>query len=309
MKYVFGPVNSRRLGISLGIDIVPYKTCSFNCVYCECGCTTELTDEVKEYFPFGEIVSEIRQVLDKGPVIDVVTFSGSGEPTLHCKLGDIIDFIKENYPRYKIAVLTNSSLLHRDDVRRGILKADIIYPSLDAVSEDLFSRIMRPVSGTDPEVIINSIMTLRREFEGLLCLEVFIIPGMNDADNELRKLKDACLKINPDEIHINSLDRPGAEEWIKPMDAEILERIKIIFHPLPVRFIGLVRSGESAVSYFADYESDVADAVMHTGSTAEEIAEQLGMRLFDVLRALKSLQKKGKVKIFYDGDNQKFTRI
>lgn len=155
MKYVFGPVNSRRLGISLGIDIVPYKTCPFNCIYCECGSTTDLTDEVKEYFPFEEIVSEINQTLDKGPAIDVVTFSGSGEPTLNSRLGDIINYIKTVYPQYQIAVITNSSLLNRYDIRRRILKADIIYPSLDAVSEDVFNKIMRPLAGTKPEAIIE----------------------------------------------------------------------------------------------------------------------------------------------------------
>ncbi len=300
MKYVFGPVNSRRLGISLGIDIVPYKTCPFNCIYCECGSTTDLTDEVKEYFPFEEIVSEINQTLDKGPAIDVVTFSGSGEPTLNSRLGDIINYIKTVYPQYQIAVITNSSLLNRYDIRRRILKADIIYPSLDAVSEDVFNKIMRPLAGTKPEAIIESIVSLRKEFKGLLCVEIFIIAGINDADDELSKLKNACIKINPDEIHLNSLDRPGAEEWVKPMDELNMERVKMFFYPLPVKLVGRARSNSDITEFYSNLEKNVIDTIREDGLAAKEISGQLGIRLFDVLRVLKNLQKKGLVKKFSD---------
>lgn len=295
MKYVFGPVNSRRLGVSLGVDIVPFKVCSFNCVYCECGGTTELTDEVKEYISYDEIAEEIRQVLSKKPVIDVVTFSGSGEPTLNSRLGDLIKFIKTGFPDYRVAVLTNSSMLHRADVRESLLDADIIYPSLDAVSDEVFKKIMRPVDGTDPESIIDSIALLRNEFKGIICLEIFIIAGVNDTDDELRRLKDACIKISPDEIHLNHLDRPGAEEWVKPSDLENLNRIKLFFDPLPVKLVGRVQGAESTTHYFAEFENCVFDAVGKNGSNAEELADRLNMRFFDVLRSLKNLQKKKRV--------------
>ncbi len=295
MKYVFGPVNSRRLGRSLGVDIVPFKVCSFNCVYCECGGTTELTDEVKEYLPYEDITVELVQVLSKKPLIDVVTFSGSGEPTLNSRLGDLINFIKNDFPEYKVAVLTNSSLLHRKDVRNGLLNADIIYPSLDAVSEKAFNKIMRPVAGTDPEKIIDSIRLLRNEFNGILCLEIFIIAGVNDTEDELLRHKEACVKINPDEIHINHLDRPGAEEWVKPSDAQNLERIKRYFDPLSVKLVGRDQGTESSAHYFNEFENCVLEALDKNGSTAEELAEQLNMRLFDVLRSLKNLQKKKSV--------------
>ncbi len=295
MKYVFGPVNSRRLGVSLGIDIVPFKVCSFNCIYCECGGTTVLTDEVKEYIPYSEIVAEISQVLDKKPSIDVVTFSGSGEPTLHSRIGDIIGFIKKTYPEYKVAVLTNSSLLHKADVRKSILQADIIYPSLDAVSKKVFNKIMRPVSGTDPQIIIDSITLLRREFKGIICLEIFIIAGINDTDDELFKLKEACIKIGPDEIHINHLDRPGAEDWVKPLDVENLERVRKYFMPLPVKLVGRVQGAARGTDYFDKHMNSVLEALDKNGSTAEDLADKLNMRLFDVLRALKNLKKSGSV--------------
>jgi len=295
MKYVFGPVNSRRLGVSLGIDIVPFKVCSFNCVYCECGSTTELTGEVKEYLPYDGIISEIKEALDRKPVLDVITFSGSGEPTLNSRLGDLIRFIKKNYPEYKVAVLTNSSGLHRADVRENLLQADILYPSLDAVSENVFNRIMRPLPGVDPAGIVDSIALFRKEFKGKLCLEIFIIEGINDTEDELQKLKEACIKIVPDEIHLNHLDRPGAEEWVKPAGITNMERVKNYFYPLPVKLIRRDPGKTATGEYFDEYEKCVLNAVQQNGSTAEELSGSLGMRLFDVLRALKSLQQKGEV--------------
>ena len=307
MKYVFGPVNSRRLGVSLGIDIVPYKVCSFNCIYCECGCTTELTGAVKEYLPYNEIIAEVDQVLSKSPILDVVTFSGSGEPTLNSRIGDIIKYIKFNYPEYKIAVLTNSSLLYREDVRRSLLAADIIYPSLDAVSEKIFNKIMRPLPGTSPDSFVDSIVFLRSEFKGKLCLEIFIIEGINDTDDELSLLKEACMKINPDEIHINHLDRPGAEEWVKPTDANNLERVKKYFKPLPVKLVGMVRNTGVVKDYFDQYDNTVLDAIRKTGSTVEEVADILNMLIFYVLWALKNLQKKGELIKKTAGDREIYT--
>ena len=295
MKYVFGPVNSRRLGVSLGIDIIPWKVCSFNCIYCECGSTTILTEEVKEYLLYDEIIAEISEVLSKKPEIDVVTFSGSGEPTLNSRLGDLIKYIKKFFPEYKVAVLTNSSLLHRVDVRTGLLDADIIYPSLDAVSESVFNKIMRPVPGTDPEAIIDSIALLRKEFKGIICVEIFIIEGLNDSEDELARLKQACIKINPDEIHLNHLDRPGAEDWVKPLDSDNLERIRDYFYPLSVKLTGRVQGSEKIKEYYDEYADAVIDALDRDGSTAEELANRLNMRVFDVLRSVRQLKKTGRV--------------
>jgi wyosine [tRNA(Phe)-imidazoG37] synthetase (radical SAM superfamily) len=263
---------------------------------------------VKEYLPYDEIVSEIGQVLRKKPAIDVVTFSGSGEPTLNSRLGDIIKYIKENFPEYKTAVLTNSSLLHRSDVRAGILGADIIYPSLDAVSEKVFNKIMRPLPGVSPESIVESIVLLRNEFKGRLCLEIFIIAGLNDTEDELSKLKEACIRINPDEIHLNNLDRPGAEEWLRPVDYDRMEKVRDFFCPLPVKLVGRVRSADRRTEYYEEYENIVCNAVNDNGSTPEELAGQLNMRLFDILRALKSLQKNGRVERSSDGKKVIFTR-
>ena len=145
-KHLFGPVPSRRLGLSLGIDPIPYKTCSFDCVYCECGATTKLTAARKEYIPVDEIISELDSFLSSNPTLDYITFSGSGEPTLNIGIGRVISYLKKNFSQYKIAVLTNSSLFSDPEVREELLLADVIMPSLDAVSENVFQKI------TDPQV-------------------------------------------------------------------------------------------------------------------------------------------------------------
>jgi wyosine [tRNA(Phe)-imidazoG37] synthetase (radical SAM superfamily) len=300
MKYVFGPVTSRRLGLSLGIDITPFKTCSFNCIYCECGHTTILTDELKEYVPYNDVINEIEQVLSKNPIIDVVTFSGSGEPTLNSRIGDMIEYIKSNFPKYRVAVLTNSSMLHKDEVRRNIINADIIYPSLDAVSPDLFKKINRPIGGIDTNTIIDSLILLRKEFKGKLSIEIFIINKLDYTDEELTKLKEACFKISPDEIFINSLDRPGAEDWIKPVDTKNLERIRDFFKPLPVKLVMKREMPDSSKGYFNIYEDSVYSVITNDRLSAEEISDILNLRFFDVLRTVNSLQNEGRIKKVLD---------
>ena len=143
----------------------------------------------------------------------MITFSGSGEPTLHNGIGHIIDYIKENFPEYKITVLTNGTLLFIESVRKSILNADIVIPSLDAVSEEMFNKINRPVIGTNPERFVQGLIDFSQQFEGKIILEIFIISELNDDELELKKIRDACLKISPDLIQLNHLDRPGAEDW------------------------------------------------------------------------------------------------
>jgi wyosine [tRNA(Phe)-imidazoG37] synthetase (radical SAM superfamily) len=301
MKYVFGPVNSRRLGKSLGLDIIPFKYCSFNCVYCECGATTILTDEVREYIPYENIISEIDNVLCSGPDIDIVTFSGSGEPTLNSRLGDIIKHIKQSYPENKVAVLTNSSLLHRTDVRKGLLGADIIYPSLDAVSENIFTKMMRPISGINPEKIIESITELRQEFSGRLCLEIFIISGLNDTEDELEKLRRASIRIKPDEIHLNHLDRPGTEQWVKPMQLEKMEEVMQYFLPMQVKIVGRSSPVSDGISYLDDIETTLHNTLEEKWQSAGELADNLNLRIADVLKAAERLTGSGKVKKILQG--------
>lgn len=219
-KYWYGPIHSRRLGRSLGVDVMPLKTCSLDCVYCECGKTNALTLERKEYFPTEEIIQSLDQALREKKDLDYITFAGSGEPTLHIGLGRIINFIKDNYSQFKVAVLTNGTLLNDPAVIKDLSSADLVVPSLDAVSNDAFQKINRPEQSLTAESIIAGIENFKENFNGEIWLEIFIIPGINDDEQELRLFKKTIEKLNIKKVQLNTLDRPGAVDWLKPVSKE-----------------------------------------------------------------------------------------
>ncbi len=223
MNYLYGPVPSRRLGVSLGIDLIPHKICSFNCIYCECGPTTKLTIKRDEFKPVNLVIEELNNYLKDKPKLDYITFSGSGEPTLYKKIGTIIDFLQKDYPDYQIALLTNSSLLHKKKVRNQIKKVDLISPSLDSVIKRNFETINRPHSKIKLSQIIEGLIELRKEFDGKIFLEIFIVPNINDSKEELYKFHDIIKEIKPDLVQLNTLDRPGAEDWCTPASKSSLE--------------------------------------------------------------------------------------
>jgi wyosine [tRNA(Phe)-imidazoG37] synthetase (radical SAM superfamily) len=232
-KHLFGPVNSRRLGISLGVDLVPSKTCSLNCIYCEAGKTTVLTNKRQEYVKFDEIILELDDYLKSNPYLDFITFSGAGEPTLFSRLGDLICYIKNQYPEYKICLITNSTMFTDQTVIEEVLQADIILPSLDAVSEDAFQKMNRPCPGITAESIVNGLIRLRKQFVHQMWLEIFIVPGINDSDREISLFKETILHIQPDQVQLNSLDRPGTEDWVKPELRNRLNEIAVKLQPTP----------------------------------------------------------------------------
>jgi len=225
LKYIFGPVLSRRLGKSLGIDLIPYKTCPLDCIYCECGKTDNLTTKRDEYVPTEDVIAELDGYLKSQPDLDYITFAGSGEPTLHNKISKIIEFIKSNYPEYKVALITNGVLFQDSSVIEEIKKVDLIIPSLDAVSQSVFEKINRPASNIKASEIIKGLQNLRKEYTGKLWLEVFIVPGVNDTIDELKLFRETINSINPDKIQINSLDRPGTEEWVNKSKKSELSKI------------------------------------------------------------------------------------
>ena len=289
MKYLFGPVNSRRLGVSLGVDLMPYKTCSLNCVYCECGGTTALTSEVAEYVPTEEVIAELDGYLGGSPRLDVITFSGSGEPTLHSGIGRIIRHLKERYPQYKIAVLTNSTLLWDPDVRGSIAPADIVVPSLDAVSPEAFAAIGRPAGGITPDRVVAGLIEFRKEFRGMLFLEIFIVPGVNDGSGELTRLRDAALKIRPDAVQINSLDRPGTEAWVEPAGRAELASIGELFAPLKVEIIGRPAERVYEDRHVTDKMKEVISILRRRPSTLDDLQLALGSDREVLLKVLGSM--------------------
>lgn len=231
MKYIYGPVKSRRLGLSLGITLTPYKICSFNCVYCQLGKTEVQTRERKEYVTPEEVVSELRLWLQnneqEAEKLDYITFSGSGEPTLNIKIGELIAEIKK-ITSIPLAVITNTSLLSDPSVRQELLGVDLIVPSLDAITPQSFQAIDRPQDKIGIEDIINGLINLRKEFQGKVWLEVMLVKGINDDLGHIRKLKEVVDKINPDKIQLNSPVRSTAESDIFSVDKKRLEKFREI---------------------------------------------------------------------------------
>ncbi|WP_319409516.1 radical SAM protein [uncultured Desulfosarcina sp.] len=224
-KTLFGPVPSRRLGISLGVDLVPHKTCSLNCVYCECGATTHLTLKRREYVGVDRVKNELITYLSQDEKIDYITFSGSGEPTLNEGLGDVIQFLKSDYPQYKVALLTNSTLFDQPEVRRQIKDVDVIMASLDAATDPQFRQVNRPHPELDLSSIIDGIARFRKMFSGRLLMEYFLVNGCNDSIEELTKLKIILRRIDADGVLLNTLDRPGTEAWVQPTGPKRLKDV------------------------------------------------------------------------------------
>jgi wyosine [tRNA(Phe)-imidazoG37] synthetase (radical SAM superfamily) len=228
---IYGPFKTRRLGFSLGIEIVPPKTCSLDCVYCEAGKTTKLT---LDRIPYTE---DFDFNLDTYGQIDYLTFSGACEPTLNSNIGEIIKFLKKKYSFKKICLITNSTTLHIENVIQDISQCDLILPSLDAVSENVFQKINRPVASLLAEEMVNYLIELRKYFTKEIWLEIFIIEGINDSSDEIFKLIEACRKIKPNKIQLNSLDRNGTENWVKKISKNKLLEIKNLFNCLNVEII------------------------------------------------------------------------
>jgi len=231
MKYIYGPVNSRRLGFSLGITLIPHKTCSFDCVYCQLGKTKDRTSEKKEYLGVGEIINELKSWLENnaGEVkeLNYITLSGSGEPTLNIKIAELIAEIKK-ITSTPIAIITNASLLNAPLVRQGLLAADLILPSLDAVSPKVFEKIDQPHPDIKIGQIIDGLINLKKEFPGKIWLEVMLVRGINDDLRQIKKLKEVIDRINPHKIQLNSPVRATAEPNVFPVDRKKLEKIKEI---------------------------------------------------------------------------------
>jgi wyosine [tRNA(Phe)-imidazoG37] synthetase (radical SAM superfamily) len=234
MRYhhIFGPVPSRRLGMSLGVDPVLHKICSMDCIYCECGKSTQLTLERMEYVSFRDIEDELDHFFQHNPDPDYITFSGSGEPTLNPCMGELIDYIRSVRPHIKIAVLTNSSLINYPDVKNDLLKADLVLPSLDAVCEKAFLRINRPHPKLETKAIAKGIEDFANEFTGRIWLEVLILPGINDELSDLTALKKVIQRIRPEKLQLNTLDRPGTLSDIKAASVDDLQWVaQILDYP------------------------------------------------------------------------------
>lgn len=229
MKYVFGPVPSRRLGRSLGIDPVPFKTCNWNCVYCQLGRTRPLTNVRREYILRQDIIEEVKQALNAHQTggIDWVTFVGSGEPTLHSELGWLIRQVK-NLTNLPVAVITNGALLYLPEVRAELIVADAMLPSLDVGNPYLYRKVNRPWPKLAYDAFLEGLVAFRQEYTGQLWIEVMLMKGLNDTDEALLEISAALQRIRPDQVHLLLPLRPPAESWVQPADETGLQRAQLI---------------------------------------------------------------------------------
>jgi wyosine [tRNA(Phe)-imidazoG37] synthetase (radical SAM superfamily) len=303
MKYLFGPVPSRRLGLSLGVDLIPAKTCPFDCIYCEVGSTTVKTQKRREYISTAAILQELEEYFcGSGPVPDYVTLAGSGEPTLHCGLGEIIAHLKK-ITAVPVAVLTNGALLYDPGVRQEICQADVILPSLDTVSPELFQTINRPVTGLTVDKMIAGLQALRTEYTGQIWLEVLFLRRLNDTPEELAKLKETLRLLRPDKVQLNTAVRPVVQDFALPVSTQKLTEI--------AEFLG---DRAEVVADFGNHEhpnfnlndADFIATLARRPQTPEDLTEVLGLSLPVVQNRLDVLVKQGRLrhsehqgKIFY----------
>lgn len=227
LKHVFGPVSSKRLGQSLGVDLLPMKSCTWNCVYCQIGRTKHYVTERCEFYPPEEILKEILDALQAGTHIDWITFVGSGETLLYKDIGYLIEEVKK-MTAIPVAVITNGSLFHLEEVRRELLHADAVLPSLNAGSEELYERIDRPASGFTFKQHLDGLIQFRQEYKGKLWVEVMLLNGLNDSDEALNELAAAMKLVAPDMVHLVLPTRPAPEQQVVLPDNERIDRAVVI---------------------------------------------------------------------------------
>ncbi|RLD36848.1 MAG: radical SAM protein [Bacteroidetes bacterium] len=296
-KYLFGPVPSRRLGMSLGIDLVPHKVCTLDCVYCECGATTKLTIDRKEYILFDKVREEVEHYFDNNPDPDYITFSGSGEPTLNSRIGDMISLLKNIRPAIPIAILTNGTLLSSKQLRKELLKADVVLPSFDAALESSFQKLNRPHTSLTVDTYIQGLEDFKKEFKGEVWLEIFILPGYNDSEEDLQLLKDAIIKINPDKVQLNTLDRPGAVQGIQPATHADLARINANWDLENIEIIAAAPQRKEIKSYREDIASAILETIARRPCTIDDLSLILGIHATEINKYLGVLEKEKKISV------------
>ncbi len=307
MKYLFGPVPSRRLGLSLGVDILPAKTCNMNCIYCEIGPGKKTYSQAPSSPEPREILNEIREFSASSKRrFDCLTFTASGEPTLHKDLALLI-WEGKRITGKAVTVLTNSSTVSRKDIRETLCLADIVLPSLDAATPETFRKINRPHPDIKITSIIEGLSRLRKEMSGQMWLEILFVSGINDTEDELLALKEATRIIDPHRIQLNTVARPPAEKWAKPVSKRRIEEIR--------SFLG--EKAEIVIDFHAHMdngcqlilESEILDTLRRRPLTFQDLSGLFG-RYEHTKKVLQSLLKEGDIeerrvqgRIFYAAPN------
>jgi len=229
-RYLFGPVHSRRLGRSLGIDLLDRRRCSFDCVFCEVGATELLTLERREYVPTAAVIAEFQEWLATGGTADVVTLSGSGEPTLHSGFGDVIDAVHAAC-HLPVALLTNSTLLWNTEVRAAAARADIVKVSLSAWDDESLAALNHPAAGLTFARLIEGLRTFRECYSGALWVETLLVRGVNDKPEQVSRIAALVASLHPDKVQLNTVVRPPADHHACAVDAKTLSHLSRLFEP------------------------------------------------------------------------------
>jgi wyosine [tRNA(Phe)-imidazoG37] synthetase (radical SAM superfamily) len=308
-SFVYGPVPSRRLGLSLGINIIPAKTCTLDCVYCQCGLTTRKTLTRESFFPVKDILVEVRTALRHSPFairqskignleskIAFLTFSGDGEPTLNKDIGTIIRRLKREF-RVPVAVITNSTLLTDPQVRRDLYAADLVVPSLDAADQRNFARVDRCHRDLRVADIIEGLKLFRRGYRGRMWLEIMLVKGINDSVEHVVALRKAAYEIQPDRVQLNTVVRPPAEKSARPMSRDDLEQIQCLFGPnTDVVYDSKSKVQSRKAKVAGDPDAAIAATVSGRPVTRKDIEESLGIRGAMLSASLRRLERAGRIK-------------
>jgi len=309
MSYIYGPVPSRRLGRSLGIDLVPFKTCSYDCIYCQLGRTTNKSIERLEWIPLNDVLTELRDKLVMKP--DYITLSGSGEPTLYSRLDELIGHIRA-MTDIPVAVLTNGSLLWQPALRRQLLEANLVVPSLDAGDNTMFQAINRPHGAIHFERMLEGLIDFRHEFKGGYWLEVFLLAGHNIVQTNLQRIINCVKSINPDRVQLNTVTRPATEDYASQVPLPCL--VDICGHFSPAAEVIADYRGVHEQSDFKTGHASVLEMILRRPCSIEDITAGLSMHRNEVIKYVETLVAKGHAemenvngRVYYRGKHDTIT--
>lgn len=308
-SYIFGPVPSRRLGHSLGIDLVPFKTCSYDCIYCQLGKTTNKTIELKEYVPLKEVAAQLNDKLRTAAHVDYITLSGSGEPTLYSRTASLIARIK-GMTDIPVAVLTNGSLLWKKSIRKAITRADLVIPSLDAGNDPIFQFVNRPYPGMNFDTMVTGIRDFRQEYSGILWLEVFLLNGITATQASVEEIAYHAGTVSPDKVQLNTVIRPPCEYSARAVPRARMLHFTEMFDG-KTEVIADYRKTHEACDFAASRE-EVLELIRRRPCTLEDVYGGLSMHRNEALKHLEQLIHEGAIDIttrggknFYVSEQQK----
>jgi wyosine [tRNA(Phe)-imidazoG37] synthetase (radical SAM superfamily) len=307
-KYLFGPVPSRRFGRSLGVDLNPYKICSLDCVFCQLGRTTEKTVIRQEYVPTGEVISELKEWLKTDGKADYITLSGSGEPTLHSRFGEVLKFIRKN-SEIPALLLTNGTMLNLPEARKAASFADIVKVSLSAWDQASYRWVNRPHPQLHFDKLLEGQKAFRSQFNGEFWMEVFLVGGMNSMRDDVRKIADLVKEIDPDRIQLNTAVRPTAEDFAAALSKERMEELTHLFDPT-AEVIAEFRARH--VEHMQTNQETILSMLQRRPCTADQIADVFDMHLNEVSKYIGILMRSDQIRaerkdstVYYAAKNKK----